>query len=208
MDLYALPPEQFTAARDAAAKQDKALKELRRPTVSAWVVNTLVRRDRALLDDLLALGAELSRAQAAGQGDLLRELGEQRRRQVPAVVDRAAALVDRPLSPAVRAEVVGTLEAALADPASAEAVTSGRLVRALEFAGFGGVDLEGAVAGPTEPSSAAPAPGAARQRCEPPHPDPAAGTRARAPPAGCGPGRGGGSTRLPAPWTTPSAAPR
>ena len=146
VDLYALAPEEFTAARDAAAKEDKALKALRKPTVAAWIVNTLVRKDPALLEELAALGASLGQAQQQGQGDELRALTEQRRQLVASLTAHAIGLVDRPVSDAVRAEVEATLDAALADPGSAEAVRSGQLVRALSYAGFGGVDLEGAVA--------------------------------------------------------------
>jgi hypothetical protein len=158
--LYALPPEDFTAARDAAAKQAKAggdadrakrLKALRRPSVSAWLVNRLAREQTDLLGQLLELGPALAAAQAARSGDELRALGEQRRQLVEAVVEQAVAGAARPVATAVRAEVAATLEAALADPASADAVRSGLLVRALSFAGFGGVDLEGAVAAPSPP---------------------------------------------------------
>jgi DNA repair exonuclease SbcCD ATPase subunit len=153
--LYALPPEQFTAARDAAAKQAKAdgepdrakgLRALRRPSVSAGLVNRLARERTGLLEQLLELGPALAEAQAARSGDELRALGDQRRQLVEAVVEQALADADRAVTAAVRAEVAGTLEAALADPASADAVRSGLLVRALAFAGFGGVDLDGAVA--------------------------------------------------------------
>ena len=132
------------ASGDKAAKA--ALKALRRPTVSAWLVDLLAVQEPDLLGSLLALGPELARAQAAGQGDELRRLGAQRRELVEAVVDRAVQLGDRTVTAAVREEVAGTLEAALADPASADAVRSGRLVRPLSYAGFGGVDLDGAVA--------------------------------------------------------------
>ena len=146
VDLYALPPEEFTAARDAAAKSDKTLRALRKPTVSAWVVNTLVRREAGLLDDLLALGAELGQAQSDRDPAALRRLTEQRRQLVAAVTQRAVDLVDRDVTATARAEVEATLDAALADPASAEAVRTGQLLRALSYAGFGGVDLDGAVA--------------------------------------------------------------
>jgi hypothetical protein len=146
VDLYGLPPEEFTAARDAAARQEKGLKVLRRPTVSAWVVNTLVRSDPDLLDDLAALGVELSDAQRERRGDDLRSLAEQRKKLVASVTQRAVELVGREIGPAARTEVEQTLEAVLSDPASAEAVRTGQLVRSLSFAGFGGVDLDGAVA--------------------------------------------------------------
>jgi hypothetical protein len=153
VDLYALPPEEFTAARDAAAKEDKSLKALRKPSVAAWVVNTLVRREPALLEQLVDLGAALRDATAARQGEQLRELTEQRHQLVQAVTEQAVGLVDREITPQIRTEVAGTLEAAMADPASAEAVQSGQLVRALSYAGFGGVDLEGAVADVPRPKA-------------------------------------------------------
>ena len=148
-ELYALPPEQFTAARDAAAKAADgalraAVKALRRPTASAWLVNRLAREEPELLDSLLDLGPALAQAQAAGSGDELRALGRQRRELVEAVT--ATAVGASGASAAVRTEVEQTLEAALADAAAADAVRSGTLVRALAFAGFGGVDVEGAVA--------------------------------------------------------------
>lgn len=153
--LYALQPEEFVAARDAAAKAARAdgdaevaaqLKALRKPSVSAWLVNLLVREQGDLIEQLLDLGPELARAQAQGQGDELRALGAQRRELVDAVVRQALALAGRDVTAAVRDEVSSTLETALADPGAAEAVRSGMLVRALSYAGFGGVDLEGAVA--------------------------------------------------------------
>jgi len=156
-ELYALAPEHFTAARDLAVKQAKAggdpelakqLKALRKPSVAAWLVNRLASQQRPLLDQLLALGPVLAEAQSAGRADDLRTLGQQRRDLVAAVTDAAAADAGRTVTSAVRDEVASTLEAALAEPASADAVRSGRLVRSLSYAGFGGVDLSGAVAAP------------------------------------------------------------
>jgi hypothetical protein len=150
--LYALPPDEFTAERTAAAKEDKAgakeINALRKPTVGAWLVNTLAREDPDLLDQLLSLGPALAEAQRSGQGDELRTLGAQRRELIGAVTQRAFELADRPPTAAAREEVESTLEAALADPATADAVRTGRLTRSLSYAGFGGVDLDGAVAGP------------------------------------------------------------
>ena len=162
--LYRLAPEDFTAARDEAAKvarssgdadAAKELKALRRPSVAAWLVNRLVDRQGPLVDQLLDLGPALAAAQAQGQGDELRALGGQRRALVDAVVAAAVDLADRPVSAAVREEVASTLEAGLSDPGAADAIRSGRLVRALSYAGFGGVDLDGAVAaGAARPAAA------------------------------------------------------
>ena len=52
-ELYALVPEEFTAARNARAKEAKAagdaelaaqVQALRKPTAGAWLLNQLVRR--------------------------------------------------------------------------------------------------------------------------------------------------------------------
>ena len=164
-ELYRLAPEDFTAASDHAAKEAKAagdagtakeLKALRKPSVGAWLVNRLVQEQPDLVDQLLDLGPALAAAQADGDGDELRALGAQRRALVDAVVSTAGELAGRPVSAAVRDEVSSTLEAGLSDPGAAEAVRSGRLVRALSYAGFGGVDLDGAVAVTAARSAAAP----------------------------------------------------
>ena len=152
--LYALPPEAFTAARDALRREHRDLateiQALRKPSVSAWLVNRLAREQAELLAELLSLGPALAQAQRARSATDLRELGEQRRALVAAVTEQAVLDAGRPVGTAVREEVAGTLETALADPASADAVRGGRLVRALSYAGFGGEDLGGAVAsGPT-----------------------------------------------------------
>lgn len=166
-ELYRLPPEQFTAARDAEAGRRKAdgdkdgaaeLKALRRPSVAAWLLNRLADTSPELLGGLLELGPGLAQAQATGDAAALRSLGAQRRQLVEAVTGAAVAAGGRPVTAAVREEVAGTLEAALSDPASAEAVRSGRLVRSLSYAGFGEVDLSDAVA-PAARAPAAPRPG-------------------------------------------------
>jgi len=95
-ELYALPPEDFRAARDERAAQarasgDKALAReitaLRRPVVSAWLVNLLARDEPGQMSELLALGDSLRDAQQTLDGDRLRELSAQRRDLVGAMVE-------------------------------------------------------------------------------------------------------------------------
>jgi hypothetical protein len=164
--LYGLDPAGFTAARDECvsnARRDKrralatAIKALRRPSLSAWAVNQLARRHADEVGDLVRLGDQLRQAQAALAADPLRALGQQRNRQVAALVRAAAGLADEAghgLSEAAEREVAATLEAAVADPDAGLAVRSGRLVRALEYAGFGAVDLDGAMATEDQPAGA------------------------------------------------------
>src|SRR3954454_929770 len=146
-DLYGLPPDEFTAARDETSKKapdpalKKAIKSLRKPTVSAHAVNELVREHPDEIDELLDLGAELRSAMTGNKGDV-RRLTEQRR-------DLISSLVAADLPAAVRDDVTATLEAATADPELGAAVRSGRLVKPLRYAGFGAMpDLEDVVATP------------------------------------------------------------
>jgi hypothetical protein len=159
-DLYGLDPAEFTAARDERARRARAagekalgdaIKKLRRPTVSASLVNRLVRGAGDQVDRLLGLGESLREAQQTLASDELRRLSGQRRPVIRALAEEAkrlAAEAGRPVTDPVQREVEATLEAALADPAAAEAVRSGRLTVALTYAGFGGVDVADAVAVP------------------------------------------------------------
>ncbi len=172
-ELYGLSPAEFTAARDAHAQEARAaderdvsdaIRKLRRPTVSAWLVNQLVRSATDRVDQLLELGQELREAQQALDGDQIRDLSAQRGQLTQALVQEArrlAAAANQPVSEANAREVEATFDAALADPAAADAVRSGRLTKALSYAGFGEVDIGDAVA---VPSASAERPPAAPER--------------------------------------------
>jgi hypothetical protein len=143
--LYALPPEEFTAARDVEAKAandadaKRAIKALRKPTAAAAAVNRLVRDRRDDVDALLSLGDDL-RAAMGTDADEVRRLTVERRELVNALVEVA-------LPVAVQQDVTATLEAATADPDVGAAVRSGRLVKPLRYAGFGvAVDIDDVVA--------------------------------------------------------------
>ena len=73
--LFQLPLSEFTGARNAlASRLQKAgrkedadrVRRLSKPPVSAWVVNQLFWKERTWFDRLLASGARLRQAQAAG----------------------------------------------------------------------------------------------------------------------------------------------
>jgi hypothetical protein len=172
-ELYALVPDEFTAARNARAKRlrldDRALAnavaELRRPSPAAWLVNQLVRHRPDELEQLLQLGEQLREAQADLDAATLTALARERRKVVGALARDAGRLAEE-LGNEVRNpvldEVAETLQAAMTDAAAAEAVRTGRLVRGLEAIGTE-VDLDGAVAGGAVAGGAARAP-AARTR--------------------------------------------
>jgi hypothetical protein len=162
-ELYALTPAEFTAARDERARQVRAagqrdeaaaIKKLARPTASAWLVNQLVRAAPDRMTRLYELGEALQEAQRNLAGDRLRELSVQRRQVINELLPAASDLAshaDQTASAAVLGEVRATLEAALADADARAAVRSGRLTKALAYAGLGEVDLTAALAVVAEP---------------------------------------------------------
>jgi hypothetical protein len=154
-ELYALAPEQFTAARDAAAKAARddgdrdlaaTVKQFRRPSSGAWLVNQLARTDK--LDELLDLGVALREAQDALDGAELRAMSAQRRQVIRSLSTTAADLTGKKIADAAQREFEATLDAALADDAAANAVRTGRLMRSLTSTGLEPVDLTDAVAVP------------------------------------------------------------
>ncbi len=158
-DLFALPLDQFTAARDARAKalkgEDAALaaqvKALRKPALAAWVVNLLVRREAGQADQVLTVGAALREAQASLDGAELRELTRQRRQLTAAVTTRARALAAEAghrVTESVAEQVEATLTAAMLDEGAAAAVRTGLLVAPLRATGVDAVDAAAALALP------------------------------------------------------------
>ncbi|MGM1063349.1 hypothetical protein [Saccharothrix sp. Mg75] len=148
-ELYALPPAEFVAARDAHARLaadrgDRALARqigaLRKPTASAWALNLLAREAPTDLAGAVALGDELRTAQEELRGGALRELGTRRRAVLGGLVRRAEELAEqsgRPLGPDAVQQVRATLTSALADAVLAARIRAGRLVKPAERSGFG-----------------------------------------------------------------------
>ncbi|MDQ7878179.1 transposase [Microbacterium sp. QXD-8] len=137
-ELYALPPSEFTAARNARAGMAagdvaKRIKALRKPTVAAWAVNLLAREGQ--LADAIELSAALREAQDDLDGAELARLGKQRRQLVAALAQQAVGLAEDAggtLSAAAREDVEKTINAAVMDAAAAAAVMTARLVTPLE----------------------------------------------------------------------------
>jgi hypothetical protein len=167
-ELYALAPAEFTAARNARAREVKDSRdlelaqrvvELRKPSPAAWAVNLLARERGAELTDLAELGVAMREAQQDLDRAQLAEFTRQRRALVSALAREAAALAAEArhnLTAAVVDDVAQTLQAALNDPSAAAAVRSGRLVRSLEASGVEPVDLSDAVAAPEASMVSAP----------------------------------------------------
>jgi hypothetical protein len=166
--LYGLPLDEFTSARgglaaelrdqgdrDAAARVGK----LRRPTVSAWAVNQLVRNHQSEVQELLSVGDDVRAAQRAalsgGGTKVIREISARRRRVVEQLLGRAEDLLAQAGHGASRSildKVGDILMAATVDEEAAEAVRAGRLVR--ELAPASGIEaLAGQTPIPAESAS-------------------------------------------------------
>jgi hypothetical protein len=188
--LFALPPGDFTAARDTLAKRLRAegRKEaaagrgLRSPTVAAWAVNQVARARPEVIERLCEAGEALTRAQrrvlSGLQDNDLRTATADRRKAVQAATDVAGAVLAAagtdagPHIPKLHA----TFEAASLGGEDAEHVRAGLLERELAaptgFEGLGGLAV---VDGdPEGPSPARQPIQEARERAE------AAADRARA----------------------------
>lgn len=162
-ELYALTPDEFTAARNvraaASARPLSALiKALRKPTASAWAVDLLAREGQLL--DALELAAALREAQDDLDAAELSRLGAQRRALVAALATQAVDLATQRgvnVSGAARDDVEKTINAAVMDAAAAAAVMTARLVRPLEANGFDPVDIADALGGSVPGVAPAPA---------------------------------------------------
>jgi hypothetical protein len=167
--LYRLPPEEFVAAREDEVKRLRREEQrelaaqvhgLRRPNKAAWLVNLLALEAPERLDTLVELGERMRRAQANLSGPELRDLTQQRRRLVNALVAEALERAEGAGSPAPAAaeEASATFAAAVADPEAAEAVRSGRLLSGLAYSGFGPAPRPDLALVPTGPRARRPAP--------------------------------------------------
>lgn len=99
-DLYGLPLDEFTAARNdlalslkAQGRADEAnrVKKLKKPPVSAWAVNQLARAEPDAIARLLALVDELKEARSAED---IHRLGARRRELVAKLTRRAGELAE------------------------------------------------------------------------------------------------------------------
>ncbi|MGW6548230.1 hypothetical protein ACWGBH_36090 [Streptomyces massasporeus] len=145
-ELYALRPEEFTAARASAMASartagDRELAErirtLRKPSLAAWVSNLLVRSSPGEVEPLLRLGEGLRQAHRDLDGTQLRELSRRQHALIRALSLQARQLAKEaghPIGESVQREVENTLHAVLADPEAARAWAGGRLAKPLSAA--------------------------------------------------------------------------
>jgi len=144
--LFVLPLADFTGARNALAarlKKDgraddaERVKSLRKPPVSAWVVNQLYWRHREAFDRLLATGDQAS--QLSGKAVDLRESRDARRESLNQLSRLAAALLRKAghnPTPEISRRIDTTLEAISAYASLPGSPYPGRLTDDVDPPGF------------------------------------------------------------------------
>jgi hypothetical protein len=144
--LFRLPLGEFTSARNALSAQLKKdgraaeageVKELAKPSISAWVVNQLYWQHRELFDRLLEAGERLRRAQL--RGDSARDAVTARRDALAGLVIIAETLLRDGGYGATRdmlRRVTTTLEALSSFGSAPGAPAVGRIVDDVEPPGF------------------------------------------------------------------------
>jgi hypothetical protein len=141
------------ARADGNKQLAKELGQFRKPTQSAWLVNQLWRDQQDVMEQLFELANDLSGAQARASGAELRTLTTQRRAIEAALMSRAREIAREAgvnVSTEMEREVQETLSAALAQREAADEVRTGRLVKPIEYAGFGMLALGASAAPPQE----------------------------------------------------------
>lgn len=190
-DLYGLVPGEFTAARNALAKQLKTagdkdeaalVAKLRKPPTTAWALNKVAREQPGVIDAVLDAGAGLRAATEnvlAGDASGLRTAQAWERRSVDAATSAGAAALTaagQGAGDAARQRMAATVRAAMVDGDVANALRDGVLDDDRDAPGFGLDAFSPAVAGSaarrraSAPPPTKPAP-AGQAEEEPPVPD-------------------------------------
>jgi hypothetical protein len=150
-ELFQLPLDEFTPARNALAKRlgRSKIKDLQKPNIAAWAVNQLYWRHRPVFERLMKASEQLRaehRKLLAGKSSDIREAEKAHREIVREAVDQIKGLLSaahQAATPGTMTAVAETLEALPGgDP-------PGRLTRPLKPRGFEA--LSGVTLSPTRP---------------------------------------------------------
>jgi hypothetical protein len=140
--LYALPLNEFTAARDDVAKRLRGegereladeVKRLRKPSVAVWLVNRLARERQVDVKRLLKAGEALAKAQARATKEAF---AAARSDEQHALERLALAARDAGVGPQVADRAIQTLRAASLSEDGRDLLKRGRLTEELEPPGF------------------------------------------------------------------------
>ena len=180
--LYGLPLDEFTPARDALVRRVRQqgdgeraaeIKQLRKPSLPAWVVNRLARQRELDMQRLLKAGEQLAGAQVeairAQSGDAFLEARRDQQHALEALAARASEILsDARRGTGALDRVLATLRAGSSTEDGRALLKSGRLTEELEPPGFealAGLNIQPATKG--GPKSRVRTPPAAPQPKEP-----------------------------------------
>src|SRR3954470_5474337 len=153
-ELYGVPLDEFTPARDALVQDLRQQKEreradevkgLRKPRAAAWLVNQLARTQSSQAKELLASADKLRKSQerllaGKGKGGELAEAAERQNAAVRALMAKAPGLLDRdghsPSSSTLE-KAEETLRAVALDDDAREEFKAGRFTRERRASGLG-----------------------------------------------------------------------
>jgi hypothetical protein len=151
-ELYGLPLEGFTPARNDLAKRlrkagqkDEAdrVASLRKPPISAWAINQVARREPDGVRELLAAGKAVLDAQrqalAGKRSERFDEAGRRQRDAIKRLVRAAAGILTEAghgPSAAVEERIASSLRAASVDSEGRSLLESGRLAADVESSGL------------------------------------------------------------------------
>lgn len=153
--LFALPLDEFTAARNALAQRLKKegdaetaeqVRALAKPNVAAWAVNQLARSEPDAVRGLLNVGARLRAAQEAAlsgeRSDALRSAQAEERDTVRKLTQQAEKILrdaERAASGPTLERIAATLRAAALSEPGRSLLREGRLTGDVEVSGFDAV---------------------------------------------------------------------
>jgi hypothetical protein len=152
-DLFALPLDEFTEARNVLAKRLKQegdadaaekVRSLAKPSVATWAVNQLARREPEAVRSLLNVAARLRSAQERSlkgdrTADELRAAQAEERELIRDLARRAEGILreaERPASGTTLERVSSLLRAAAVGEPGRTALREGRLAGDVEVSGF------------------------------------------------------------------------
>jgi hypothetical protein len=171
--LYDLPLGEFTAARNALAKDLRkegdretadAVKALQKPPVEAWTVNQLARQHRDEVERLVELGDEQADVLGSGDRDRLRKAMGDLRGTLTSLANHAERILessDRKPTPALLERVTRLLQNAAGTDEGRAALHEGRFTAEAQTDELPDVE----VAAPAPPAKRAPA-ADARERAD------------------------------------------
>jgi hypothetical protein len=190
-ELYGLPLDEFTPARDALAKELRSggdrvgaawVKALRKPSATAWLVNQLARTQGKDAERLIKAGEQLQAAQQrvlAGKSSAgeLAQAGVEQSEAIRGLMVKAPGVLDRnghSPSDATLEKAEQTLRAVPLDERARAEFAAGRLTREHRATGFGLLDADGAATAAAAAVPPAAKPKTARKSAAKTKPDKAA----------------------------------